>query len=68
MKLTILDTCERVSKKGRSYFSAAFRSNDKTGHAWFGVATIPENLFGFVGEIDAPVVFGRNGSIYVLPY
>lgn len=67
MKLVILDTCERVSKKGRSYFQAAFRSTDKTGHAWFGVAIIPEDLFGFVGEIERRVVFRSNGSIFVLP-
>lgn len=68
MKLVILDTCERVTKKGRSYFQAAFRSTDKAGNAWLGVATIPEELFDYVGEIDRRVVFGNNGSIYVLPY
>ena len=68
MKLVILDTCQRVSKKGRPYFQAAFRSTNKAGQVWFGVATIPEDLFDFVGEIDRQVVFGSNGSIYVLPY
>lgn len=68
MKLMILDTCHRVTKAGRSYVQAAFRSTNKAGHDWLGVATVPDDLAGFVGEIERQVVFGGNGSIFVLPY
>lgn len=68
MKLTILDTCHRVTKAGRSYVQAAFRSTNRAGSDWLGVATVPDDLANFVGEIDRQVVFGSNGSIYVLPY
>lgn len=68
MKLTILDTCRRVSKDGRPYVQAAFRSTNKAGYDWLGVATVPDDLADFVGEVDRQVVFGNNGSVYVLPY
>lgn len=68
MKLMILDTCHRVSKAGRPYVQAAFRSSNKAGQDWLGVATVPDDLAGFVGEIERQVVFGGNGSIFVLPY
>ena len=68
MKLMILDTCNRVSKAGRPYVQAAFRSSNKAGQDWLGVATVPDDLAGFVGEIERQVVFGGNGSIFVLPY
>lgn len=68
MKLMILDTCHRVTKAGRSYVQAAFRSTNKAGQDWLGVATVPDDLADFVGEVDRQVVFGGNGSVYVLPY
>jgi hypothetical protein len=68
MMLTILDTCRRVTKAGRPYVQAAFRSTTKDGHDWLGVATVPDDLVDFVGEIERHVVFGGNGSVYVLPY
>lgn len=68
MKLTILDTCYRVTKAGRSYVQAAFRSTNKDGQDWLGVATVPDELADFVGDIERQVVFGNNGSIFVLPY
>lgn len=68
MKFIILDTCRRVSKAGRPYVQAAFRSTNKAGRDWLGVATVPDDLVDFVGEIDRQVVFGGNGSIFVLPY
>lgn len=68
MKLMILDTCRRVTKSGRTYVQAAFRSTNKAGQDWLGVATVPDDLADFVGEIDRQVVFGGNGSVYVLPY
>ena len=68
MKLMILDTCRRVTKSGRSYVQAAFRSTNKAGQDWLGVATVPDDLADFVGEVDRQVVFGGNGSVYVLPY
>lgn len=68
MRLTILDTCRRVTKAGRPYVQAAFRSTNKAGHDWLGVATVPDDLADFVGEVDRQVVFGGNGSVYVLPY
>lgn len=68
MKIMILDTCHRVTKAGRSYVQAAFRSTNKAGQDWLGVATVPDDLADFVGEIDRQVVFGGNGSIFVLPY
>lgn len=68
MKLMILDTCHRVTKAGRPYVQAAFRSTNKAGQDWLGVASVPDDLADFVGEIDRQVVFGGNGSVYVLPY
>lgn len=68
MKLIILDTCQRVTKAGRPYIQAAFRSTNKAGQDWLGVATVPDDLDGFVGEVDRQVVFSGNGSVYVLPY
>ena len=68
MKLMILDTCRRVTKAGRPYVQAAFRSTNKGGHDWLGVATVPDDLADFVGEVERNVVFGGNGSIFVLPY
>lgn len=69
MKLMILDTCHRVTKAGRPYVQAAFRSTNKAGQDWLGIATIPDDLVECVGEvIDRQVVFGGNGSVYVLPY
>ena len=68
MKLMILDTCHRVTKAGRSYVQAAFRSTNKAGQDWLGVATVPDDLYDFVGEVERQVVFGGNGSIFVLPY
>lgn len=68
MKLVILDTCRRVAKNGRPYVQAAFRSTNKAGQDWLGVATVPEDLADFVGEVDRQVVFGGNGSIFVMPY
>lgn len=69
MRLTILDTCKRVTKAGKSYVQAAFRSTNKAGADWLGIATVPDDLDGCVGEvIDRQVVFGSNGQVYVLPY
>ena len=68
MKLMILDTCCRVTKAGQHYVQGAFRSTNKAGQDWLGVATVPDDLAGFVGEIERHVVFGGNGSIFVLPY
>lgn len=68
MKLIILDTCHRMTKAGRPYVQAAFRSTNKAGQDWLGVANVPDDLSDFVGEIERQVVFGRNGSIFVLPY
>lgn len=68
MKLLILDTCRRVTKSGKPYVQAAFRSTNKAGNDWLGIATVPDDLVGFVGEVDRQVVFGGNGSVYVLPY
>lgn len=68
MKLMILDTCRRVTKAGRPYVQAAFRSTNKAGQDWLGVATVPDDLVDFVGEIERQVVFGGNNSIFVLPY
>lgn len=68
MKIIILDTCRRVSKAGKSYVQAAFRSTNRAGQDWLGVATVPYDLEGFVGEVDRQVVFGGNGSVFVLPY
>ena len=68
MKITILDTCKRVTKAGRPYVQAAFRSTNRSGQDWLGVATVPDDLDGFVGEVDRQVVFGGNGSIFVMPY
>ena len=68
MKITILDTCRRVSKGGKSYVQAAFRSTNKAGLDWLGIATVPDDLEGFVGEVDRQVVFGNNGTVFVLPY
>ena len=68
MKLTILDTCRRVSKAGKPYVQAAFRATNKAGLDWLGVATVPEDLVDFVGEVDRQVVFGGNGTIFVMPY
>lgn len=68
MKLMILDTCRRVTKAGRPYVQAAFRSTNKAGQDWLGVAIVPDDLADFVGEVDRRVVFGGNGSVYVLPY
>lgn len=68
MKLMILDTCTRVTKAGQSYVQAAFRATTKSGSDWLGVATVPDDLADFVGEVDRQVVFGGNGSIFVLPY
>ena len=36
MKITILDTCRRVSKGGKPYVQAAFRSTNKAGLDWLG--------------------------------
>lgn len=68
MKLVILDTCRRVAKNGKPYVQAAFRSTNKVGQDWLGLASVPDDLDGFVGEVDRQVVFGGNGSIFVLPY
>lgn len=68
MKITILDTCRRSSKAGKPYFQAAFRSTNRAGQDWLGIAVVPEDLAGFVGEVDRQVVFGVNGSIFVMPY
>lgn len=68
MKLIILDTVRRVSKAGKPYVQAAFRSTNKSGLDWLGIATVPEDLDGFVGEVDRQVVFGGNGNVFVLPY
>ena len=68
MKITILDTCLRTTKSGKAYVQAAFRSTNKAGQDWLGIATVPEDLADFVGEVDRQVVFGGNGSVYVLPY
>lgn len=68
MKLVILDTCRRVTKNGKSYVQAAFRSTNKSGQDWLGVASVPDDLADFVGEVERQVVFGGNGSIFVLPY
>lgn len=68
MKLVILDTCRRVTKNGKPYVQAAFRSTNKSGQDWLGVASVPEDLADFVGEVERQVVFGGNGSIFVLPY
>lgn len=68
MKITILDTCKRVSKAGKPYVQAVFRSTNRSGHDWLGVAIVPDDLFDFVGEIDRQVVFGDKGSIFVMPY
>ena len=68
MKITILDTCRRVSKAGKPYVQAAFRSTNKVGVDWLGIATVPDDLEGFVGEVDRQVVFGGNGTVFVLPY
>lgn len=68
MKLVILDTCRRVTKNGKPYVQAAFRSTNKSGQDWLGVATVPDDLADFVGEVDRQVVFGGNGSIFVMPY
>lgn len=68
MKITILDTCRRVSKAGKPYVQAAFRSTNKDGIDWLGIATVPDDLDGFVGEVDRHVVFGGNGTVFVLPY
>lgn len=68
MKLVILDTCRRVTKNGKPYVQAAFRSTNKSGQDWLGVASVPEDLADFVGEVERHVVFGGNGSIFVLPY
>lgn len=68
MKLMILDTCHRVTKAGRPYVQAAFRSTNRAGQDWLGVATVPDDLADFVGEIERQVVFSANGSVYVLPY
>ena len=68
MKLIILDTCRRLTKGGKPYVQAAFRATSKSGQDWFGVATVPDDLADFVGEVDRQVVFGGNGSVYVLPY
>lgn len=68
MKITILDTCRRVTKTGKPYVQAAFRSTNRSGQDWLGVATVPEDLEGFVGEVDRQVVFGNNGSVFVMPY
>ena len=66
MKITILDTCRRVSKAGKPYVQAAFRSTNRAGQDWLGIATVPDDLDGFVGEVDRQVVFGGNGSVFVL--
>lgn len=68
MKLVILDTCRRFSKAGNPYIQAAFRSTSRSGQDWLGIATVPDDLDGFVGEVDRQVVFGKNGSVFVLPY
>ena len=68
MKITILDTCRRVSKAGKPYVQAAFRSTNKVGVDWLGIAPVPDDLEGFVGEVDRQVVFGGNGTVFVLPY
>lgn len=68
MNFIILDTCRRVSKAGKPYVQAAFRATGRNGYDWLGVATVPDDLEGFVGEIDRQVVFGNNGSVFVLPY
>lgn len=68
MKIIILDTVRRVSKAGKPYVQAAFRSTNKSGLDWLGIATVPEDLDGFVGEVDRQVVFGGNGTVFVLPY
>lgn len=68
MKITILDTCRRVSKTGKPYVQAAFRSTNRAGQDWLGIATVPDDLDGFVGEVNRQVVFGGNGSVFVLPY
>lgn len=68
MKITILDTCKRVSKTGKPYVQAAFRATSKSGLDWLGIATVPDDLEGFVGEVNRQVVFGGNGSVFVLPY
>lgn len=68
MKIIILDTVRRVSKAGKPYVQAAFRSTNKSGLDWLGIATVPDDLDGFVGEVDRQVVFGGNGSVFVLPY
>lgn len=68
MKITILDTCRRVTKSGKPYVQAAFRSTNKAGMDWLGIATVPEDLDGFVGEVERQVVFGGNGTVFVLPY
>lgn len=68
MKIIILETCRRVTKNGKPYVQAAFRSTNKSGQDWLGVASVPDDLEGFVGEVDRHVVFGGNGSIFVLPY
>ena len=68
MKLIILDTCRRLSKAGKPYVQAAFRSTNRSGQDWLGVATVPDDLEDFVGEVDRRVVFGTNGTVFVLPY
>lgn len=68
MKLFILDTCQRLTKAGKPYVQAAFRSTNKDGRDWLGIATVPDDLLDFEGELDRRVVFGGNGSIFVLPY
>lgn len=68
MKIIILDTVRRVSKAGKPYVQAAFRSTNKSGLDWLGIATVPDDLDGFVGEVDRQVVFGGNGTVFVLPY
>lgn len=68
MKILILDTCRRVSKTGKSYVQAAFRSTNRAGQDWLGIATVPDDLADFVGEVDRQVVFGGNGTVFVMPY
>ena len=60
MKITILDTCRRVSKAGKPYVQAAFRSTNRAGQDWLGIATVPDDLADFVGEVG----FGKDTVFY----
>lgn len=69
MQFTILSTLSKISKSGKPYSQAACRGTSKAGFPFFFLATIPDDLLDYDGEVlDRNVVFNDRGNAFVLPY